>query len=101
MAHSSRWCRALTVVFALAVAPFAGEAQPAGKVPRLGILWPYSPAVASPFAEALRQGLREAGYVVPVEQPTKFELVINLKTSKTLGLAIPESLLQQADQVVE
>src|SRR6267143_944779 len=63
MVHSSRWCRALTVVLALAVAPFAGEAQPAGKVPRLGILWPYSPAVASPFAEALRQGLREAGYV--------------------------------------
>jgi hypothetical protein len=47
MVHSSRWCRALTVVLALAVAPFAGEAQPAGKVPRLGILWPYSPAVAA------------------------------------------------------
>jgi|SRR5215831_18242114 len=44
-------------------APLTGEAQQAAKVPRLGILWPYSSSITAPFAEAFRQGLRNAGYV--------------------------------------
>src|SRR5574341_1443312 len=53
----------MVLVCALLAAPIAAEVQTPKKVPRLGVLWPYSPTVASPFAEAFRQGLRELGYV--------------------------------------
>ena len=64
-----------------------------------GVNWPDMFRRTAGFVDKILRGAKPAA--LPVEQPTKFDLVINLTTVKALGLAITESFLLRADEVIE
>jgi putative ABC transport system substrate-binding protein len=89
----------LAVQYAL---PTIAEDRPIAEAGMLMSYGPNVPAVGRIIASYVDRILRGAKPgVLPIEQPTKFELVINVKTAKALGLTIPPSLLRRADEVIQ
>jgi len=92
-------------ITALAAGSRLPAMYPVREFPDVGGLMSYGASVAlvfgraAPFVDKILKGAKPTD--LPVEQPTKFELVINLQTAKTLGLTIPHSLLSRADEVIE
>ena len=82
--------------------PVIGPFRPAaamGALVSYGADFRYIFRQAASYADRLLRGTKPAD--LPIEQPTRFELIVNLKTAKALGLTIPQSVLLRADEVIE
>jgi putative ABC transport system substrate-binding protein len=94
-----------TILLKLAAAARLATMHDLRRFPEIGALMSYGPDVydlfrrSAYYVDRILKGAKPSD--LPVEQPTKFELVINLRTAKTLGLEIPLAVLYRADEVIE
>jgi len=94
-----------TEVFAFAASERLPASHDLPNMAREGALIAYGPllvehyAMAATYVDRILKGAKPAE--LPVEQPTRFELVVNLKTAKALGLTVPQSIILRADEVIQ
>ena len=89
----------LAFKYRLPVATTSRSFAEVGALMTYGVDGPDTFRLSAAFVQKILQGIKPAD--LPVEQPTKFQLVINLKTAKALGLTVPPVLLSRADDVIE
>jgi putative ABC transport system substrate-binding protein len=79
--------------------PLGARAQQSGSMQHIAVYTDEAMRRIAYYVDKVLKGARPSD--LPIERPTRFELVVNMKTAKTLGINFPASILARADQVIE